>query len=57
MLKKIYIKNVGPDPKIDLDCASQLNILIGDNGLGKTFYSILFGGVLQNVCCIYRNAN
>ena len=37
MLKKIHTKNVGPAPEIDLDCASRLNILMGDNGLGKTF--------------------
>jgi DNA repair ATPase RecN len=37
MLKEINLKNVGPAPKIDLDCASRLNILTGDNGLGKTF--------------------
>jgi predicted ATPase len=37
MLKEINLKNVGPAPKITLDCASRLNILTGDNGLGKTF--------------------
>jgi len=37
MLKKLQIKGVGPAPQIDLDCASRLNILTGDNGLGKTF--------------------
>jgi recombinational DNA repair ATPase RecF len=37
MLKEIHLKNVGPPPNIDIVCASRLNILTGDNGLGKTF--------------------
>ncbi|NCR11701.1 MAG: ATP-binding protein [Microcystis aeruginosa LL13-03] len=37
MLQEIHLKNVSPASEIDLDCASRLNILTGDNGLGKTF--------------------
>ena len=37
MLKKLQLKGLYPTLQIDLDCASQLNILTGDDELGKTF--------------------
>ena len=37
MLKYIELEHVGPAPAMRLDFAPRLNLLTGDNGLGKTF--------------------
>jgi AAA15 family ATPase/GTPase len=37
MLKELHLKGVGPADQFDLECADRLNILTGDNGLGKSF--------------------
>jgi len=37
MLNSIQLTNAGPAPGIDIDFAPRLNLLTGDNGLGKTF--------------------
>lgn len=37
MLKTLNIEGVGPAPKMTLDFGSRLNLLTGDNGLGKSF--------------------
>jgi len=37
MIKKLGLKNVGPAPQLDLEFAPRLNLLTGDNGLGKSF--------------------
>jgi hypothetical protein len=37
MLKHLHLKDVGPFRDIELDPAPRLNLLTGDNGLGKTF--------------------
>src|SRR2546423_12965813 len=37
MLKYLHLKNVGPAPEITMELASRLNLLTGDNGLGKSF--------------------
>jgi hypothetical protein len=37
MLKRIKLEGVGPAPTMELDLAPRLNLLTGDNGLGKTF--------------------
>ena len=37
MLKTLILKNVGPASEMHLDFGSRLNILTGDNGLGKSF--------------------
>ena len=37
MLKSIKLQNVGPAASMELDFGPRLNILTGDNGLGKTF--------------------
>lgn len=37
MIKSIHLKNVGPSPEMILGFGPRLNILTGDNGLGKTF--------------------
>jgi hypothetical protein len=37
MLKSLKLKNVGPAPQLGLELASRLNLITGDNGLGKSF--------------------
>jgi len=36
MLESIHLKNVGPAPEMKLALAPRLNLITGDNGLGKT---------------------
>ena len=36
-LQKLHIENIGPAQTLDLDFGRKLNIITGDNGLGKTF--------------------
>lgn len=37
MLERLELLHVGPAPKLEFDFAPRLNLLTGDNGLGKTF--------------------
>ncbi len=37
MLKRLHLKNVGPSPEMEIALGERLNLLTGDNGLGKTF--------------------
>ncbi len=37
MLHSLHLTNVGPAPSMELDLAPRLNLLTGDNGLGKSF--------------------
>lgn len=37
MIKQLKIRNVGPASVMELDCGNRLNLLTGDNGLGKSF--------------------
>ena len=38
MLHRLHLKNVGPAPELALDpVAPRLNLITGDNGLGKSF--------------------
>ncbi|HBF35263.1 TPA: hypothetical protein DDW35_11950 [Candidatus Sumerlaeota bacterium] len=37
MLKYLKMTNVGPAPEMELELGDRLNILTGDNGLGKSF--------------------
>lgn len=37
MLKALHLKNVGPAPEMKLELAPRLNLITGDNGLGKSF--------------------
>ena len=37
MLERLELKNVGPAPRMDLDLQRRMNLITGDNGLGKSF--------------------
>ncbi len=37
MLESLQLQNVGPAPEMKLELAPRLNLITGDNGLGKTF--------------------
>lgn len=37
MLKSVRLNNVGPSSEMNLEFASRLNLITGDNGLGKSF--------------------
>jgi len=37
VLKSLYLKNVGPAPEMKLELAPRVNLITGNNGLGKTF--------------------
>ncbi len=37
MLEKLRLKNVGPAPEMEMEFAPRLNLITGDNGLGKSF--------------------
>lgn len=37
VLINLHLKNIGPAPEMMLELSPRLNILTGDNGLGKTF--------------------
>jgi len=37
MIKHLRMSNVGPSPRMELEFGKRLNILTGDNGLGKSF--------------------
>jgi len=37
MIKKIHLHNIGPAPDLEAEFGERLNVITGDNGLGKTF--------------------
>lgn len=37
MLKSLHLRNVGPAPEMTMELGSRLNVITGDNGLGKSF--------------------
>jgi AAA domain, putative AbiEii toxin, Type IV TA system len=37
MLRSLHMKDVGPAARLDLELGERLNVLTGDNGLGKSF--------------------
>ncbi|MBK8115935.1 MAG: AAA family ATPase [Candidatus Accumulibacter sp.] len=37
MLKRLSLKNIGPAQAMDLEFGDRLNLITGDNGLGKSF--------------------
>lgn len=37
MLRELNLRNVGPSPTLNAEFGSRLNLLTGDNGLGKSF--------------------
>ena len=37
MLERLELENVGPAPEMMLNLAPRMNLITGDNGLGKSF--------------------
>src|SRR5271156_6117879 len=37
VLEYLHLKNVGPAPEMEMALAPRLNLITGDNGLGKSF--------------------
>ena len=37
MLESLKLRNIGPSPQMDFAFSPRMNLLTGDNGLGKTF--------------------
>ena len=37
MLERLHLVNVGPAPEMTIELGSRLNLITGDNGLGKSF--------------------
>lgn len=37
MIKNLTLTNVGPSPKMELEFGARINLITGDNGLGKSF--------------------
>lgn len=37
MLESLHLRNVGPAPEMHMELAPRLNLITGDNGLGKSF--------------------
>src|SRR5689334_21045326 len=37
MIEYLHLQNVGPAPEMTLELAPRLNVITGDNGLGKSF--------------------
>lgn len=37
MLESLFLENVGPAPEMKMELAPRLNLITGDNGLGKSF--------------------
>lgn len=50
MLNKAVIKNFGPLPNGEYQFASGLNVIVGENGLGKSHLLKLLYTVLNGEC-------
>ena len=37
MIESLRLRNVGPAPEMEMTFAPRLNLITGDNGLGKSF--------------------
>ncbi len=37
MIESLHLKNIGPASEMRMDLAPRLNLITGDNGLGKSF--------------------
>ncbi|WP_300670192.1 ATP-binding protein [Desulfoluna sp.] len=57
MLKRLEMTNVGPAPSMELELAPRLNLLTGDNGLGKSFLFDITWWALTRKWPVEVNAN
>ena len=57
MLKTLHLNNVGPASEMHLDLYSRLNVLTGDNGLGKSFLLDMIWWSLTRTWAADVNAN
>lgn len=37
LLESLHLQNIGPAAEMNMDLAPRLNLITGDNGLGKSF--------------------
>ena len=37
MIEYLHLENVGPAPELTMELGPRLNLITGDNGLGKSF--------------------
>jgi DNA repair ATPase RecN len=44
MLEYLKLRNVGPAPELEMRFGPRLNLITGDNGLGKSFLLMSHGG-------------
>lgn len=54
MLESLHLKNVGPAPEMELRLAQRLNLITGDNGLGKSFLLDIAWWALTRTWARYR---
>lgn len=47
MLRTLHLQDIGPAKELHLDLSPRINLLTGDNGLGKTFLLDIAWGVLS----------
>ena len=50
MLKKISVKNLTVFRELDLTCCSGLNVIVGENGMGKTHLLKVAYAVVNESC-------
>ena len=57
MLEKLHLKNVGPAPELEMEFAPRVNLITGDNGLGKSFLLEVGWWILTNQFAIEMKPN
>ena len=55
MIKKLSVTNIGPSDQVDIAFGSRLNVVTGDNDLGKSF--LLDPELPKRMCTQDKNLN